>query len=208
MTQGCLCLHCLVTKTSRKRDNQGQWCQVGGTWFDGLLNNTEGYLFIKCCTSEVPGMGGTWRVFSCFNSTRVALEPKLYMREVQWRDNADDAYACSQWRCPHRNINPTQPEHPYIHTLRLRSSTASHQQRKGCSQQWNRDWNEFRKCGALHRECPDQLSEGQNTSTGASRSMYRGLKMGNNKPRILSRPPDFQPYAWLWTLGTRNSHVV
>lgn len=136
MTQACLCLCCWVTKTSRKRDNQGQWCQVGGTWFDGLLNNTEGYLFIKCCTSEVPGMGGTWGVFSCFNSTWVAFEPKLYLREGQWKDNAYDAYACSEWRCQSPK-SPTETSIPHIHTLRLRSSTASDHQHKGCSQQWH-----------------------------------------------------------------------
>lgn len=124
MTQACLCLCCWVTKTSRKRDNQGQWCQVGGTWFDGLLNNTEGYLFIKCCTSEVPGMGGTWGVFSCFNSTWVAFEPKLYLREGQWKDNAYDAYACSEWRCQSPK-SPTETSTPHIHTLRLTNTKAA-----------------------------------------------------------------------------------
>lgn len=33
-----------------------------------------------------------------------------------------------------------------------------------------RDRNEFWKCGTLHRERPDQLSEGQNMSSGASRT--------------------------------------
>lgn len=169
MTQGCLCLRCLVTKTSRKRDNQGQWCQVGGTWFDGLLNNTGGYLFIKCCTSEVPGMGGTWGVFSCFNSTWVALEPKLYMREVQWKDNADDAYACSQWRCQSPK-SPTETSTPPS----LNSHTFTHSVSASATQRLLPTMKQGLKWVAAHYiECPDQLSEGQNLlNTGAPWCVY------------------------------------